>query len=178
MLKERWESAMTMVGFIERAEVNQDLWRSMRKRARVPTDVAKRLQGLPEARHLLVLLEDWCGDAVTTTPVVAKLAEETPNLELRVLRRDDNLDLMDAHLRGTERAIPVVIVLDEQLEELAWWGSPPAELQRWVSSPEAQRLMKEDRYREVRRWYARDHGRTTREGITDLLEMTAAAEAA
>ena len=178
MLKERWDSAPTLDEFIERAEVNQDLWRSLRKRGRVPADVTERLQGLPESRYLLVLLEDWCGDAVNTIPVLAQLADETPPLELRVLRRDENLDLMDAHLSGTARAIPVVIVLDEQFEELAWWGTRPAELQRWVSSPEAQRLTKEDRYREVRRWYARDHGRTTLAEITDLLERTAAAEAA
>lgn len=131
-----------------------------------------RLQSLPADRHLLVLAEDWCGDAFSTVPFIARLAEAVPQLDLRILERDQNLDLMDAHLSGTARAIPVVIVLDEQYRELGWWGSRPEPLQRWVKSEEAQQLSKEDRYRQIRLWYARDQGRTTLEEIAELLERT------
>lgn len=173
MLKDRWEAALTLDEFIERAEVDQELWRSMRKRARVPAEFTRRSRDLPEPRYLLVLLEDWCGDASSTIPTVARLAEETPKLELRVLRRDENLDLMDAHLSGTSRAIPVVIVLDERFEEVGWWGSRPRELQAWVKSEQARAMETADRYREMRRWYARDQGRTTLDEIVTLLEETA-----
>src|SRR5688500_12873007 len=104
MLKNRWASAVTIDRFIDGAEANQELWKSMRSRARVPLDLVGRLQALPAARKLLVLVEDWCGDAVNTVPVLARLADELPDLELRVLKRDENLDLMDAHLSGTARA--------------------------------------------------------------------------
>ena len=176
MLKEKWVSAMALEEFIEQAEENQELWRSVHARARVPAEVAARLGGLPAKRHLLVLLEDWCGDAVNTVPAVARLAEDLPGLELRVLRRDEHPELMDAHLSGTSRAIPVIIALDEHFRELGWWGTRPRELQAWFTSPEAQAMEKTDRYREMRRWYARDGGRSTLEEIAALLEATAAEE--
>lgn len=64
-------------------------------------------------------MEDWCGNAVNTVPQVAALANAAPNLYLRRLGRNANLDLMDAHRTGGSRFIPVVILLDEFFREVA-----------------------------------------------------------
>lgn len=95
MLQDRFASAMTLDEFIERAEANRDLWLAIRRRAQAPADLVERLRSLPPRRHLLVLAEDWCGDAVNTLPPLARLVEAVPQLDLRVLERDQNLDLMD-----------------------------------------------------------------------------------
>jgi hypothetical protein len=79
---------------------------------------------------------------------------------------------MDAHLTGTSRAIPVVIMLDEAFQERAWWGSRPAELQSWVLGA-GRELDKESRYKFVRGWYARDAGRSTLGEIVATLERAA-----
>jgi len=172
-LRDRYAKAMTFAEFVSRAQQHPELWRNMTARARAPIDLVERARRLAHPRRLLVLLEDWCGDAVNTIPVLAALVEEVPMLGLRVLARDQNLDVMDAHLSPTgARAIPVVIVLDENFAELGWWGSRPAELQAWVSSPEAQAMDAAARYRQVRRWYARDHGRSALTEILGLLERT------
>lgn len=176
MLRDRFASAMTLDELIEGAKANQELWRAIRRRAQAPADLVERLRSLPARRHLLALTEDWCGDALNTLPPLARLVEAVPQLDLRILERDQHLDLMDTHLSGSARAIPVVMVLDEQYRELGWWGSRPAALQKWVKSEEAQRLSKDDRYLEMRRWYARDHGRTALEEIAALLERTAPIE--
>ena len=148
---------------------NADLWAAVWRRAVVDDDYLDRVAAVPGDWHLLVLSEEWCGDAVNTVPVVAKLAALSPNLELRVLARDENLDLMDAHLTGTSRSIPVVIVLDEEFNERGWWGPRPAELQKWALGP-GQALDKDARYREIRTWYARDKGRATLEEVVRVME--------
>lgn len=175
MLKDKWEAAMPLDVFIEQAEKDRELWQAIRRKAQVPASLLERLADVPP-RRFLVLLEDWCGDASNTVPVIAKLAEAHPNFALRVLRRDEHLDLMDQYLTGTSRAIPVVIVLDEGYSELGWWGSRPAPLQKWVKSEASQAMEPADRYREVRRWYARDRGLTTLDEIAALLEETSGAE--
>ena len=169
-LHERYARAETLDAYIARAEHHRDFWRTMRARAVVPGEVVDRARGLPAPRHLLVLLEDWCGDAVNTIPFVAALVDAVPTLELRVLARDGNPDLMDARLTGGSRSIPVVMVLDEHFAEVGWWGPRPAELQRWAMSPDARAMDAADRYREIRRWYARDHGRSTLVELLALLE--------
>jgi hypothetical protein len=42
---------------------------------------------------------------------------------------------------------------------------------------EGQKLDKTERYRETRRWYARDHGRTTLDEVVSMLERGAAERA-
>ena len=171
VLRERYEQAVTFEEFIASAHANHDLWRGMAARARVPEEITARARQITGTRRLLVLLEDWCGDAVNTIPMLAALARDVPQLELRVLARDEHLDLMDAHRSPAgARAIPVVIVLDESFTECGWWGSRPAELQAWVMTPDARRMEPSDRYREVRRWYARDRGRSTLREVLDLLD--------
>ncbi|HET7321288.1 MAG TPA: thioredoxin family protein [Longimicrobiaceae bacterium] len=168
-MEERYHGAKPFDVYAEGTEKHHDLWLAMRKRARVPEEFVERVEALPGKWHLLVLSEDWCGDAVNTVPVLAALADAAANLDLRVLERDRNPDLMDSHLTGTSRSIPVAMVLDEEYRERAWWGPRPGELQAWVLGPGKQ-LPPEERYKQVRTWYARDQGRTTLEEVVGMME--------
>lgn len=144
------------------AREHRELWQAVYRLARVPGWAAELAAQLERRLRLIVLAEDWCGDAVNTVPVLAKWAESSPIVELRVLRRDQHPDVMDRYLTdGRARSIPVVIVLTEQMGELGWWGPRPRELQRFVKEQLAQGRAKKDIYPETRRWYARDKGETT-----------------
>ena len=174
-LRARFEAAPTFAAAVSAAVANVELWHNAARLARVDDEAVARAEALPGRWHLLVLSEDWCGDAVNTVPYVARLADRVPTLDLRVLGRDENPDLMDAHLTGTARAIPIIVVYDENFVERGWWGPRPGPLQSWVLGPEGQALDKPARYRHVRGWYARDRGRTTLDEILVLLERVAAA---
>lgn len=169
MTRERYQAAATFLEYLATVQKNQELWHGIYQRASVPLDLAQQVTDLNQHYHLVALSEDWCGDAVNLLPVVARLAEATPNVQLRVLGRDANPDLMDAHLTGTARSIPVVIVYDQAFNELGWWGPRPAELQKWVKEV-GLTMDKDERYRHIRAWYARDKGRTTIQEIMGLME--------
>jgi hypothetical protein len=173
-LKERYERAATFPEYLAGVVKNRELWHDLYAGGELLPAHVKALEKLAEPRHLLALSEDWCGDAVNALPLAARLAEASSLLELRVLGREDNPDLMDAHLtNGRSRSIPVVIAYDENFREVGWWGPRPRILQLWVME-EGMALPKEDRYREIRRWYANDGGRTT---INELLELVGATPA-
>ncbi|HEV7991720.1 MAG TPA: thioredoxin family protein [Gemmatimonadaceae bacterium] len=176
-LRERYLAAPDFVTMLGSVGKNADLWAAVWRRAEVGDEYVRRVTALGGAWHLLVLSEDWCGDAVNTVPVVAKLAEVAPNLDLRVLSRDENLDIMDAHLTGQSRSIPCVIALDGDFREHGWWGPRPTVLQRWVLG-EGQALESKERYRETRMWYARDRGLTTLDEVVSILERAARASRA
>jgi hypothetical protein len=172
MLRQRFESALTFAEFVERARTNAALWRDTYRLARAPADAAARLAALPGRWHLLAIVEDWCGDAVNTVPLLARLAEQAGNVDLRVVRRDTSPDLMDAHLTRGSRSIPIVLVLDEGFAECGAWGPRPTALQEWVVR-EGVALPKDERYRRVRTWYARDRGHTTADEVVDVISGTA-----
>jgi Thioredoxin len=173
MTAERFANASTMADYIAATVKNTEFWRGVDRLARLPDDVATRAAGLAGTVHLLALSEDWCGDAVNSLPVVARLAEATPAVELRVLGRDANPDLMDAHRTNGTRSIPVVIAYDADFNEVGWWGPRPAELQRLFET-ELRSLPKDERNRRVRTWYARDRGRSTVTEVLDLIVRAAA----
>ena len=112
---EEWTQGQPFEDFLPTAEKNVGLWTSGWERARIPEAVQARADALPGEWKLLVLSADWCGDASNTIPPLARLVEQTEGLELRLLERDDHLDLMDEHLTGgTARSIPAVILLDSR----------------------------------------------------------------
>ena len=91
-------------------------------------------------------------------------------MDMRILARDENLDIMDTHLTGGKsRSIPIVILLNPKYQECGWWGPRPRELQKWVVE-KGMLLPKDERYKEIRTFYARDHGLTTMSEIVEMLE--------
>lgn len=174
-MRDRFESAPAFPDYLETVRKNEALWRGVYERVRLPDAVVAEARALPGTWHLLALSEDWCGDAVNVLPVVARLAEALPNVDLRVLARDDNLDIMDAHLTGgRSRSIPVVILYDAGFRERGWWGPRPGELQEWVMG-EGMKMEPGPRYAETRRFYARDRGAAIVAEVLDLIRSAAIA---
>ncbi|WP_211356797.1 thioredoxin family protein [Phaeodactylibacter luteus] len=131
----------------------------------------------------LALTEAWCGDAGQIIPVLAKLAGQNPNISLRLLLRDENLELMDAFLTNGGRSIPKIILLDsESRRVLGDWGPRPEEVQQMLLqrrpaiaelNDEAERKAQmQELVKDVQKWYARDKTRSIQ------LEFAAALSAA
>ena len=165
--RELWDVAMPYERFVAESEHHRGLWEGIYRIMRVPEWA---FQAVPPGtrRRLLVIAEDWCGDASSTIPIVARFADTVPGIELRLLRRDQHPELMDRYLTNGARSIPIVIALDDSFRELGYWGPRPAVLQAWVLE-NRPRVPKAELYPQVRQWYARDRGETT------LREVLAAA---
>lgn len=164
--KKLWDEGFTFDAFVATCKAEHcGLWQGIYNLARIPEWA---LAAIPagKKRRLLVIAEDWCGDASNTVPIIAKLADQAPWVELRVIMRDQNPEVMDHYLTNGARSIPIVIVLDEAFNEIGHWGPRPSELQAWVMANRGI-IPKAELYPQVRRWYARDRGETT---IREVLE--------
>src|SRR5262245_907718 len=120
-LAARFEAALDWPDYLESTVTNHPLWISLDRLVELPVDLVDRARlaaARANLRHVLVLAEDWCGDAVNIVPWVARLVEQLPGVDLKVLGRDANPDIMDAHLKGTSRSIPVIILFDDQFREI------------------------------------------------------------
>jgi len=163
-----WDQALSYDEFVKQSTEHCALWTGVYRLAQIPAWALERACERRGTLRLLVVAEDWCGDASNTIPYVAKLGAQAHCLEMRILRRDEHPDVMDRYLTGTSRAIPIVIVLDDTWREIGHWGSRPTELQAWVM--EARKTTpKEQLYPQIRRWYAKDKGESTLREILSLL---------
>ena len=172
-MKERYLAAMNFSSYLESVEENRELWRGIYYRVSIDPELLDEARGVRGPWHLLALSEDWCSDAVNLLPVVARLAEEVPSFNLRVLSRDENPDLMDAHLtNGRSRSIPIVLLLDENFVEHGWWGPRPRPIQEWFVQ-EGQEIPRVERSKTIRSYYAQDIGMTMLRELLDLMEIAA-----
>ena len=100
-----------------------------------------QLQEQPELDQLqqkelraIVLTEDWCGDAMLNLPILLRIAEKAM-IDVRILKRDDNLELMDQYLtNGKSRSIPIFIFIDKHGNEVAKWGPRAPKVQQFVDT--------------------------------------------
>lgn len=133
-------------------------------------NVAKNVKG---KYHLLVITEGWCGDAAQIVPVIHLLAEAAPDkFDLKLILRDEHLPIIDRYLTNGGRAIPVLLVLDENKEViLPKWGPRPAILQKllaeWKKENSDYVLVAE----KLHGWYAKDKTQATQAELVELLKQ-------
>jgi len=86
------------------------------------TDEERKFFGsVTKVRYVLMLAENWCGDVHRNSPLIAHICEAMPGCELRVLFRDQNLDLSDCFLNNGFRSIPVAVFFDQDWNEIGRW---------------------------------------------------------
>jgi hypothetical protein len=124
--------------------------------AYTPSDALQEAVRAIESPQLwMVLTEPWCGDSAYNLPVIAEAAALSANVSLRILPRDEHLDIMDQYLTNGGRSIPKLVAFGPEGGELFTWGPRPDELQAFrqqliqdgvEGSSVVQRLI--DRYEE------------------------------
>lgn len=86
----------------------------------------------------LVISEAWCGDAAQNVPLLQKIADLSNKIELKIILRDENLEVMDIYLTNGGRSIPKLIALEnDTLNELYTWGPRPASIQNVMNELKA-----------------------------------------
>ena len=116
---------------IEYATRNVARMKTLDKTIEVVPEIESLISSIRQPQKWIVLTEGWCRDAAQIVPVLHALAKLNNNIELKLLLRDENLDLMDQYLtNGKSRSIPRLIAVDSDvMEELFNWG-PSAEMQQ------------------------------------------------
>uniref|UniRef100_A0A832G1Q7 Thioredoxin family protein n=1 Tax=Ignavibacterium album TaxID=591197 RepID=A0A832G1Q7_9BACT len=138
-----------------------------------PTDKALSLiQKISSPQTWLVITEDWCGDSAQTLPVIASLSEVNNKVNLKIVLRDSNLDLMDLYLTHGKRSIPKLIAFDNELNEIFQWGPRPQPAKLLVDELNKQDLNKQEIIKQLHLWYAKDGGYSTESEIIDLINKS------
>ncbi|USK29401.1 thioredoxin family protein [Bacillus sp. CMF21] len=124
---------LTAQEYIEKMNVNKEEMNTIYQKFSLDEDDVSILESIRnQSLRVIVLSEDWCGDAMLNNPILLKIAEEA-GMDVRFLLRDSNLELMDQYLtNGTSRAIPIFIFFDQAGNEKAVWGPRAPKIQQLV----------------------------------------------
>ncbi|MBC3758203.1 thioredoxin family protein [Hyunsoonleella sp. SJ7] len=162
------EQTQAHVNFTKLNERRMKRWD---KTLKVSESAKKRLEEFDGKITWLVITESWCGDAAHVLPALNKIAEITPNINYRVVLRDDNPKLMDAYLTNGNRAIPKVIIIDDTTGEvIATYGPRPSEAASYVKRFKAMNGQLTPEFKEdLQHWYNSNKGKNVIEDVTEIL---------
>lgn len=143
------------------------------KRGEIEESLSIILKQFPRKMTWLVITEGWCGDAAQNLPFIHKMSELSPNIDLKLIFRDQNLEIMDAFLTNGSRSIPKLIAMDaESLSVIGTWGPRPSviheEFMAIRANPEVDNAKATEH---LHLWYARDKGRTLQAEFMALLSL-------
>ncbi len=119
----------------------------------------------------LVLSEGWCGDAAQLLPIFNKMALLAVAIDLKIVFRDENQELMNMFLTNGSKSIPKLLILEkETLEVLKNWGPRPKGATQLIKSYKEQYgIIDETAKIELQMWYLQDKGLSTQKEIIDLM---------
>jgi len=134
-LNEWFESGLTYGQYVEGMTVNKEEMESIYNKFSLDEEKVDFIKG--KQLRVIVLTEDWCGDALLNNPILMKIADAA-DMDIRFILRDQNLELMDQYLtNGTARSIPIYIFINQEGKEVAVWGPRAAALQEMVDRVKA-----------------------------------------
>jgi hypothetical protein len=140
------------------------------KTIKVSEDVKQMVSEFKHKMTWLVITESWCGDAAHVLPALNKVAELSDYIDMKVVLRDENLELMDMFLTHGARAIPKVIMIDNETGEVVnTYGPRPSEATQYVNKFKAKHGSLTAEFKEdLQHWYNKDKGQNV---IKDILEI-------
>ena len=110
-----WKDYMAQMGDTRaRTESNYE-------KSKLTDDEKKFFGSVSGVKHVIMTVENWCGDVHRNSPLVAHVADAIPGCELRCFLRDANPDIRDAVLNNGYQSIPVAVFFDKDWNELGRW---------------------------------------------------------
>lgn len=140
------------------------------KTYKIADELKELLLCINDQQTWLVITEPWCGDSAQTLPIIFMMSEINSKINLKIIYRDKNLDVIDQYLTDGNRAIPKLIAFDKNGVELFKWGPRPLEardlVMKWKSEGDNQ-----DQFNEkLHLWYGKNRGKEIEREFIELLK--------
>jgi hypothetical protein len=170
-----YQAGVSFQDFLGAAEARKADWEATWAATELDGAMVERARRAGDGWRILAVAEDWCSDSVSSVPYVARLVEELPGVELRVVTSGPGAYVME-HYRSPDGrgTTPTVLLLDPSGAEVGCWIEQPSALQEWWLAPPAPDESNRERMQRKMAWYAEDAGRQTVREMVEMLEGGAA----
>ncbi|MBV1887879.1 MAG: thioredoxin family protein [Urechidicola sp.] len=156
---------------VEFTKLNDRRMKRWNKTLKVSDTLIKHVEDFDKKTTWLVITESWCGDAAHILPVINKIASLSSNINMRIVFRDENPELMNNFLTNGGQSIPKLIMVDDETEEvLNTFGPRPAILTSMVQEyKEMHGTITTEFKEEIQKWYNKDKGQSITKELCKLL---------
>ena len=105
-------------------------------------------------------------------PILNKIAESSSKIELKIVLRDENPELMNLYLTNGSKSIPKILIVDTQNNVVNSWGPRPSIATKMVIDYKEQNgSLDVDFKKNLQIWYNKDKGENIEKELLELLEI-------
>lgn len=153
-------------------KLNNQRMKRLDKQTKLHEETLNKTQKINRDFTWLVLTESWCGDAAQTLPIINKFAEANKKIDLKVVLRDENEELMNKFLTNGSKSIPKLIVVDNHSKEVVGsWGPRSAKAAKLVSDYKEKHGKIDDKLKlDLQNWYNEDKGLHIEKEMIELID--------
>lgn len=152
-------------------KLNISRMKRLRKTMVIPEAVVSKIKTIKQPITWLVLSEGWCGDAAQNLPIINAIASLNENINLRIVLRDQNPELMQSFLTNGNMAIPKLIQIEDH-EVTNTWGPRPTIATEMVANHKAKHAILTPEFKkDLQVWYNQNKGVNLMRDILKLLNL-------
>lgn len=157
---------------IEYTKLNFSRTKRLDKTAKISEEAMEAFKNISEKQTWLVISEPWCGDAAQTLPFLNKIAELSENIDLKIVLRDENPELMDQFLTNGSQSIPIVIMVDKDMNVFQTFGPRSKAATKLVTDYKTEHGVIDDTFKELlQNWYNNDKGVSVVNDVLDSVQI-------
>ncbi len=157
-------------------KLNQHRMNRVEKTYEPSAEMKRLVESITAPQIWMILSAVWCGDSAQNVPAIVKMASLNRLIEIKLLERDEHLDIMDQFLSNGSRSIPKLVAFDTAGEILFEWGSRPAEAQKIVTELKGQGIPKAVWEEKLHLFYAKNRSKALEAEMIEKLQEVVAAE--
>jgi len=151
--------------------LNETRMNRLDKTVKISEENIVKLHNLKKEYIWLVIAEGWCGDAAQILPIINKMALESDKIDLKIVLRDENEELMNLFLTHKKKSIPKLIIIDKETGSVLnhWGPRPEGAINLIKSHKEEFGAIDETAKAELQLWYLHDKGLSTQNEIMNII---------
>jgi len=167
-------SGQSFADFVAAAKARREGWLGLADTARVSEALIARARQVGDNWKLLVVAVDACGDSMNTVPWLARLAQDVPGIDLRIVLPAAGRPVQESHRSLDGRtATPTFVLLDAEGNERGCIVEQPRPLRDWSKANRGV-VSLDSLHVGIRAFYAANRGEAI---VTEAIEMLEAAKA-
>lgn len=167
-------AGQTFADFVAAAKARREGWLGLADTARVSDALIARARQVGGSWKLLVVAVDACGDSMNTVPWLARLAQEVPGIDLRIVLPAAGRPVQESFRSLDGRtATPTFVLLDAEGVERGCIVEQPRPLRDWARANRGV-VSLDSLHVGIRAFYAANKGEAI---VTEAIEMLEAAKA-
>ena len=153
------------------SELNEIRMKRLEKTLKLDPEIEKTLQNITSKQTWLIISEGWCGDVAQILPIIKLMSEASENIDLKLVFRDENEELMNLFLTNGAKSIPKLLILDEKKNLINHWGPRPEAAKNLIINYKANHgIVDETAKIALQKWYLDDKGISIMKEIVAILQ--------